>query len=109
MSDTRRARLRVARDEPSTPTLAPVPPIDLAERPAEEVATQPRAARRPRWWRPSGVRADLLALLGYLTLAGYVTERLWRHPHTYILQTNGTDESQFEYYLWYAVRVVTQG
>jgi hypothetical protein len=127
MSDPKLANRGVVADETSTGTLVPMPPVDLPnqsaeeqpadEQPAEEPVTEPggateqqaREAPRPRWWRRPGVRADLAALLGYLTLAGYVTERMWRHLHTYILQTNGTDQTQFEYFLWHSVRVVTLG
>ncbi len=65
--------------------------------------TGPAKWRRWRGW------PDVLAVCGYLVLAGYVTERMWRFLDRYLLQTNTTDQIQFEYFLVHAVRVVTHG
>jgi hypothetical protein len=82
-------------------------------KPTVAVAPDPAPAGRWRrlWARCSatGRRADLYAALVYLLGALYVTERLWRHLHTFILSLNATDQIQFEYFAQHAVRVVSQG
>jgi hypothetical protein len=61
----------------------------------------------PRWRRLLR-NPDLWAVLGYLVLAGWVTDRFWRYMGNYSVIDNGQDHVQFEYFLVWATRVVTK-
>ncbi len=90
--------------EAADPTVATVEPAEPAgdERPAQPDTGRP-------WWRRRRVRADFASVGGYLLLALYVTQGMWLHLHSYVLSSNATDQTQFEYFLEHAVRVVTHG
>src|SRR5437899_498535 len=102
----------------SDTTSTAVLPVEAAEATTEAIVEpaapagdgkpgQPQTGRP--WWRRAGVRADFASVGLYVLLALCVTERMWRHVHNYVLFSNATDQTQFEYFLEHAVRVVTLG
>ena len=71
---------------------------------------QPRSGQstsRPLWRRVWDNR-DVRALLIFVVLAGWVTDRLWRYMGNYMVTANVPDHVQFEYFLTWATRVVTR-
>jgi hypothetical protein len=60
----------------------------------------------PRWRRILA-SPDFRAVLVYLLLAGWMTDRFWRYMGHYAVKDNGTDHIQFQYFLVWSARVVT--
>jgi hypothetical protein len=97
--------------EPATP---PKPGPATGAQPAAEPATEPEPAAeperasepRPPWWR-RGWLYDLAAVGSYLTLAAWVTYRLWLRPAGG-LAANKADQAFFEWNLAHGARVVTE-
>lgn len=75
----------------------------------QEAPATPEAGRREPWWRRRPRLVDLAVLFGYLMMALYVTERMWRHLSRYHLTANPTDQIQFQYFLEHAARIFTHG
>ncbi len=76
--------------------------------PTEAPGAEPaEVAEESRWWRRFTRRPDLLAVCVYLLVTFWITERIWQHVDNYILTGNMQDQIQFEYFLTYATRVVT--
>jgi hypothetical protein len=74
-----------------------------------ETPTPSEAHRSEPWWRRRPRLADLAVLFGYLMMALYITERMWRHLSRYRLPDNANDQIQFQYFLEYAARIFTHG
>jgi hypothetical protein len=82
----------------------------VGDEPEPIAAPSPAPAEAPAqvpWSRWFLRRPGVVAVAVYLLVTVWITERMWRHVNNYILSGNVQDQTQFEYFLTYATRVVT--